>query len=154
MRCGDSDFTIFQYDYNRQLGPQNYGPHFTHTSALTVRKFWSAFYPLTSAFYTSPIPGVPLLPRTNLNRITNDFALQMVCPNTQRCFNNSLNTNVLLTGNETAKICNYYKKTQHNTQQICRVSSAATLLFWNSQDCVPKISKLTLKFPSLIKNEK
>jgi len=27
----ESDFKIF--------GPQNYGPHFTHTSALTVRKF-------------------------------------------------------------------------------------------------------------------
>ena len=27
-------------------------------------------------------------------------------------------------------------------------SSAATLLFWNSQDCVPKIPKLTLKFPN------
>jgi len=38
MHCGESDFTI--------IGPQNYGPHFTHTSALTVRKFRSAFYPL------------------------------------------------------------------------------------------------------------
>jgi len=28
-----SDFTIFQYDYNWPFGPQNYGPHFTHTSA-------------------------------------------------------------------------------------------------------------------------
>jgi len=25
---------------------------------------------------------------------------------------------------------------------------AATLLFWNSQDCVPKIPKLAFKFPS------
>jgi len=33
------------------------------------------------------------------------------------------------------------------------ITSAATLLFWNSQDCVPKIPKLTL-IPKLIKNEK
>jgi len=49
MPCEDSDFTIF--------GPQNYGPHFTHTSSHTVRRFWSAFYPLTvrrSAFYMWP----------------------------------------------------------------------------------------------------
>ena len=42
-----NDFMIFQYDYNWPFSPQNYGPHFTHTSALSVRKFWSAFYPLT-----------------------------------------------------------------------------------------------------------
>jgi len=30
-----SDFTIFQYDYSSPFGPQNYGPHFTHTSALS-----------------------------------------------------------------------------------------------------------------------
>jgi len=42
-----SDFTIFQYDYNWPFGPQNYGPHFTHMSTLMIRKFWSAFYPLT-----------------------------------------------------------------------------------------------------------
>jgi len=55
-----NDFMIFQYDYYWPFGPQNCGPHFTHTSALMVRTFWSAFYPLTvchvrrSAFYTSP----------------------------------------------------------------------------------------------------
>ena len=42
-----SDFTIFQYDYNWPFGPQNYGPHFTHTSTHTVCKCWSTFYPLT-----------------------------------------------------------------------------------------------------------
>ena len=31
----------------QDFGPQNYGPHFTHTSALAVRKFWSALYPFT-----------------------------------------------------------------------------------------------------------
>jgi len=57
IHCGDSDFTIVQYDYNLPFGLQNYGPHFTYTSALTVRKFWYVFYPLMvrmSAFYTSP----------------------------------------------------------------------------------------------------
>jgi len=39
MPCGDSDLTIF--------GRQNYGPNFAYTSALAVRKFWSAFYPFT-----------------------------------------------------------------------------------------------------------
>ena len=55
MPYGDSDFTIF--------GPQNYGLHFTHMSALTVRKFWSTFYPLmacTSARLHACILYVPL----------------------------------------------------------------------------------------------
>jgi len=37
--------------------PQNYSPHFTHMTAFTVCKFWSAFYPLMvrrCAFCTSP----------------------------------------------------------------------------------------------------
>jgi len=49
------DFKIF--------GLQNYGPHFTHTFALTVRKFWSAFYLLTvhsSTFYTCPGLGTSI----------------------------------------------------------------------------------------------
>jgi len=46
-----SDFMIFQYDYNWPFGLQNYSPHYTHTSTLTVHKFWSAFYtlPFTAA---------------------------------------------------------------------------------------------------------
>ena len=37
--------------YFKIFGPQNYGLHFTHTSALTVHKFWSAFYSLTVGRY-------------------------------------------------------------------------------------------------------
>jgi len=50
------DIVIFQYNYNSPFGPQNYGPHFTHTSALTVRVLpVDGPQVRTSAFYTWPI---------------------------------------------------------------------------------------------------
>jgi len=36
------------------FGPQNYSMHFTHASALMVRKFWSAFYPLMVHMFAGP----------------------------------------------------------------------------------------------------
>ena len=48
-----------RYDYDWPFCLLNYDPRFTHMFALTVRKFWSAFYPLTVR--TSARPQVRIL---------------------------------------------------------------------------------------------
>jgi len=58
MRCGDRGPIVISRFFNiitiDHVGLQNYAPHFTHTSTLTVRKFWSAFYPLTVCTSAGP----------------------------------------------------------------------------------------------------